>query len=207
SVKSKCAHPENVKILQIDLENTHELFEKSKVAIKLFGHIDILVNNAGISQRSLTTDTKLEVDQRLMNTNYIGTVALSKFILPQMLQMGAGQIVTVTSMAGKYGTPLRSTYAATKHALHGFMDSLVLAYCYDHSGDVGFTESYIAQKFLGAEDKKGFRHPLVDTMSRTGEVITDFEAHYSAWEFNNTSNALFFLPSTDQQRYFKRPQR
>ncbi len=86
---------------------------------------------------------------------------------------------------------------------NGFMDSLVLAYCYDHSGDIGFTESYIAQKFLGAEDKKGFRHPLVDTMSRTGEVITDFEAHYSAWEFNNTSNALFFLPSTDQQRYFK----
>jgi dehydrogenase/reductase SDR family protein 7B len=41
-----------------------------------------------------------------------------------MLQMGAGQIVTVTSMAAKYGTPLRSTYAATKHALHGFMDSL-----------------------------------------------------------------------------------
>ena len=86
---------------------------------------------------------------------------------------------------------------------NGFMDSLNLAYCYDNSGDVGFTESYIGQKFLGAEDKKGFRHPLVDTMSRTGEVITDFEAHYSAWEFNNTSNPLYFLPSTDQQRYAK----
>lgn len=86
---------------------------------------------------------------------------------------------------------------------NGFMDSLNIAYCYDHSGDVGFTDSYIGQKFLGAEDKKGFRHPDIDTMSRTGEVIPDFDIHYSAWEFNNTSNALYFLPSTDQQRYLK----
>lgn len=86
---------------------------------------------------------------------------------------------------------------------NGFMDSLSLSYCYDHSGDVGFTESYIGGKFLGAEDKKGFRHPMVDTMSRTGEVITNFNVHYSAWEFNNTSNPLYFLPSTDQQRYAK----
>ena len=86
---------------------------------------------------------------------------------------------------------------------NGFMDSLNLAYCYDNSGDIGFTESYAGQKFLGGEDKLGFRHPSIDTLSNTGQFNDDFKSHYSAWEFNNTSNALYFLPSTDQQRYSK----
>ncbi|MCB9246786.1 MAG: hypothetical protein H6606_10200 [Flavobacteriales bacterium] len=77
---------------------------------------------------------------------------------------------------------------------NGYLDSLQLAYCYDHSGDVGFTESYIGQKFLGAEDKNGFQHPTI----RSG-----FKAHYNAWEFNNTSNPVFFLPATEQARYTK----
>lgn len=77
---------------------------------------------------------------------------------------------------------------------NGFLDSLHLAYCYDHSGDVGFTESYIGQKFLGAEDKDGFQHP---------DVKPWFKAHYNAWEFNNTSNPVFFLPATEQARYAK----
>lgn len=77
---------------------------------------------------------------------------------------------------------------------NGYLDSLFLAYCLDASGDLGFTESYVGQKFLGAEDKNGFLHPAAQSF---------FKAHYNAWEFNNTSNPVFFLPSTEQGRYAK----
>lgn len=75
---------------------------------------------------------------------------------------------------------------------NGYIDSLQMAYCYDHSGDVGFTNSYISQKFLGAEDKFGFHHPNVDSM---------FEANYNAWQFNNPGTGIFQQPAGTNQQF------
>ena len=83
-----------------------------------------MINNAGISQRSLVKDTSIEVDKRIMNINYLGTVALTKAMLPHFIEKNNGHFVVITSIVGKIGTPLRSSYAASKHALHGFFDSL-----------------------------------------------------------------------------------
>lgn len=89
---------------------------------------------------------------------------------------------------------------------NGYMDSLDLAYCYDHSGDEGFTDSYIAQKFLGAEDKYGFHHGSLDSSFNPqtgvweGDSLSD---HYNAWTFQGTSDPIFFFPSNDQGRYRK----
>ncbi len=77
---------------------------------------------------------------------------------------------------------------------NGFMDSLVMAYCYDHSGDVGFTNTYIAQRFLGAEDKFGFHHPLVDST---------FYPNYNAWSFDDAGTGIFQGPGVDNDRYNK----
>ena len=88
------------------------------------GKIDILINNGGVSQRSLVSETSLDVDKKLMAINYFGTVALTKAVLPSMLTHHLGHIVTITSLTGKFGTQYRSSYAASKHALHGFFDSL-----------------------------------------------------------------------------------
>ena len=88
------------------------------------GKVDILINCGGISQRGKAMDTPLVVDKRLMDVNFFGTVALTKALLPSMLTHQLGHIVTVTSLTGKFGSPLRSAYAASKHALHGFFDSL-----------------------------------------------------------------------------------
>jgi len=129
-VKQKCLelnsslNDDDIKVLTLDLEQTQELNDKASQAIKLFGAVDILINNGGISQRSLAFETSVEVDERLMKINYIGTVALTKAVLPTMVKAKRGQIVTVSSMVGKFGTPYRSGYAASKHAIHGFMDSL-----------------------------------------------------------------------------------
>ncbi|MCS6930469.1 MAG: SDR family oxidoreductase [Saprospiraceae bacterium] len=92
--------------------------------LRQVGKVDIVIHCSGISQRSLAVETSLEVDKRLMNVNYFGTVALTKALLPSMLMHQLGHIVVVSSLTGKFGTPLRSGYAASKHALHGFFDSL-----------------------------------------------------------------------------------
>lgn len=123
-VKSQCQNQERIRILPLDLEKIDELDAKAKAAQEFFGRVDILINNGGISQRSLAMETELEVFSRLMTINYLGSVALSKALLPGMVKRGQGLHVAVTSLVGKFGTPLRSGYSASKHALHGFYDSL-----------------------------------------------------------------------------------
>jgi short-subunit dehydrogenase len=114
----------SVLVQPLDLAQQDTLAGIVEKVLGQVGKIDILVNNGGISQRALALDTTLEVDKKLMNVNYFGTVALTKSVLPGMLTHQLGHIVTITSLTGKFGTPYRSSYAASKHALHGFFDSL-----------------------------------------------------------------------------------
>lgn len=111
-------------ILPLDLADYKKMPDIAVEAIEKFGKIDILINNAGLSQRSLAMDTDIEVDKRLMDIDFIGTVALTKAILPYMIRNGGGHIAVVSSLMGIFGGPMRSSYAAAKHALHGFFDSL-----------------------------------------------------------------------------------
>lgn len=123
-VKHVCKNPEFIKVLPLDLEDYSSFEGKVTEAINWSGRIDIIVNNGGISQRSLASETLIEVDKRIMDVNYLGTIALTKAILPHFIENKIGQFVVTTSIVGKIGTPLRSSYAASKHALHGFFDSL-----------------------------------------------------------------------------------
>jgi len=123
-VRNACKTPDRVKILPLDLVDFSSFDEKVKTAISLFGNIDILINNGGISQRSFAIETALKVDQQIFDVNYFGTIALTKILLPYFVAKKNGQIIVISSIMGKLGTPLRSAYAASKHALHGFFDSL-----------------------------------------------------------------------------------
>lgn len=114
----------SVQVEPLDLGVQESIPPVVEKVLKRVGKIDILINNGGISQRALALDTALDVDKRLMNVNYFGTVALTKAVLPGMLTHQLGHIVTITSLTGKFGSPYRSSYAASKHALHGFFDSL-----------------------------------------------------------------------------------
>lgn len=114
----------SIMVQPLDLEK-HEIIPAIvETVLNKVGKVDILVNNGGISQRALAKETTLEVDKKLMAVNYFGTVALTKALLPTMLMHQLGHIVTITSLTGKFGSPYRSSYAASKHALHGFFDSL-----------------------------------------------------------------------------------
>jgi dehydrogenase/reductase SDR family protein 7B len=123
-VKTNCKSPVNIHVLPLDLENTASLADKAADALRIYGHIDVLINSGGISQRSLALETTVETEQRLMNINFWGTVVLSKAVLPNMIANGGGKIVCISSLVGKFGTRLRSGYSASKHALHGYFDSL-----------------------------------------------------------------------------------
>ncbi len=114
----------DIRILPLDLSLSETLQVTTEAAIQLFGRVDILIHCGGITQRSLAKDTSLEVDRRLMEVDYFGAVALTKYLLPHFLARRSGHFVVITSVLGIIGTPWRSGYAAAKHALHGFFDSL-----------------------------------------------------------------------------------
>lgn len=119
-----CANQNNIKILPLDLEDYENVGKEAETALSFFGSIDVLINNGGISQRSLAIETPISVDKKIIDVNYFGTVALTKAILPHMVNKKSGQIAVTSSVVGKYGSPVRTSYAASKHAVHGFFDSL-----------------------------------------------------------------------------------
>lgn len=133
-VKGNCGinSQATIAILPLDLEQSAALNISAEAAIQVFGHVDVLINNGGISQRSFVADTSMAVFRRLMEVNYFGTIALTKYLLPHFIHRGQGHFVNISSLTGKFGTPYRSGYAASKHALHGFFEALRAEHHKDH---------------------------------------------------------------------------
>lgn len=123
-VKDNCHTDTEIMILPLDVADFESIPTAVVKAVATFGNIHILINNAGLSQRALIKDTAFEVDQKIMNINYLGTVAMTKAVLPVMLEQGFGNIAVISSVMGKVSVPYRSAYAASKHALHGYFDAL-----------------------------------------------------------------------------------
>jgi short-subunit dehydrogenase len=124
-VKQNCKKNQlNIHVLTLDLEQTESLYDKAQDALRIYGWVDIIIHCGGISQRATALETPLEIAQKIMNTNYWGTVALTQAIVPSMIEKGSGHVVVISSLMGKFGTRLRSSYSASKHALHGYFDSM-----------------------------------------------------------------------------------
>ncbi|TVQ46377.1 MAG: SDR family oxidoreductase [Gammaproteobacteria bacterium] len=124
AVRAACSTPARHHLLALDLEDADALPARAAEAERLAGPIDILVNNAGLSLRGRIAETDIAVDRRIMEVNYFGSIGLTKALLPGMLARGRGQVVVVSSIVGHISTPMRSAYAASKHALHGWFDAL-----------------------------------------------------------------------------------
>ena len=125
-LKSQLVNPENHLVIPLDLEHSEAFPSLAEKVITHFGRIDILVNNGGISQRATAAETSMEVNRKVMEIDFFGNVALTKAVLPYMQAQKSGQILVISSIAGKFGFFLRSSYSAAKHALHGFYESLSL---------------------------------------------------------------------------------
>jgi short-subunit dehydrogenase len=123
-VRRACARPNEHVVLPLDLTRGETFSAAVAAVLAQCGRIDVLVNNGGVSQRALAVDATETVERALRAVDYFGPVALTKSVLPAMRARRAGHIVVVSSVMGYLGTPGRSTYAAAKHALHGYFDSL-----------------------------------------------------------------------------------
>lgn len=154
-VREACANPGEVAILSLDLSEPEAMPQRVEEALSVYGHVDVLVNNAGLSQRSLIRETDMAVYEQLIRVNYLGTVALTKALLPAFLQRGKGHYAVVTSLMGRFGSPYRSGYCGAKHALHGFFDVLRM----EHEKDgirvslicPGFVDTDVARNALTAD--------------------------------------------------------
>ena len=117
-----------VSILPYDLtclDGIEALTDKAWEALK---GIDIVMLNAGISQRTNVEDTSMEMVRKIMEINYFAPVAIAKCLLPKMVGRGYGKIAVTTSIAGRFGFPLRCGYSSSKFALYGFFETLQAEY-------------------------------------------------------------------------------
>ena len=124
NVRSSLANPERHIVCRVDLADQESIYDLHETLSKKNLQIDILINNGGVSQRAFALDTQSDVERSLMEVNFFGTVTLSKLFARSMLKRKAGHIVVISSVVGKFGCPLRSSYSASKHALHGYFESL-----------------------------------------------------------------------------------
>ena len=119
------ARGSSVRVISLDMSDTTSIIGTAKKIINDGEKISGLYQFAGISQRSLVIETPIENDRKIMEVNFFGVVALTKSVLPHMIENGGGQLAATSSLVGKFGFQYRSAYSASKHALHGFFESLV----------------------------------------------------------------------------------
>lgn len=174
-VKNQCLNAEHVEVLTLDLADYKSMKPIVDTAISLFGKVDILINNGGISQRSPIIDTSIEVDKKLMDIDYLGTVALSKALLPHFVAHQSGHYVVISSLMGKFSSHYRSAYCGAKHALHGFFDALRLEHDKDHIKVTmicpGFVNTNVARNALTAD---GSQQVYQDEMTENGLDVDVF---------------------------------
>ena len=122
-VRENLPRPDEAIVVPLDMTQPDQ-FAEAAARVHRYGGIDWMVHNAGRSQRSLALDTAPENERALIETNYFGPVGLTRAVLPEMIARGCGQIVVISSVLGHFSIPRRSSYCASKHALHGYFNSL-----------------------------------------------------------------------------------
>jgi short-subunit dehydrogenase len=142
-VKKNCVSSEDIFVLPVDLTRQADIEIKAGLVLDKWGGIDYLIHNAGMAARDLVVNTDMSVFRLVMDTNYFGPVALTKAVLPSMLHAKKGHVVVVSSLSGKFGVPKLSAYAGSKHALHGFFESLRA-----EIGKTGISISFIIPGFI-----------------------------------------------------------
>ena len=150
-------------ILPCDLGDPAAVEGLAEKAWDAFQGIDTVYLNAGISQRTTVEDTSMEMVRKMMEINYFAPVAIAKALLPRMLERGGGHIAVTTSIAGRFGFPLRCGYSSSKFALYGFFETLQAEYA-----DKGIKVTLVCPGRVKtnisfyALDKGGERHGQLD---------------------------------------------
>lgn len=115
---------DRVLALSLDVTEAGQIRESVRAATDTFGRIDVLVNNAGYGYQSSIEEGEEDKVRAQFDANVFGLFALTRAVLPVMRSQRSGHILNITSVAGFVGFPASGYYAATKHAVEGFSDSL-----------------------------------------------------------------------------------
>ena len=154
-VRDRCPQPEKHHVRPLDLAEPASLQAAADAVHETVGPVDVLVNNAGIAHHGPAATTEMETTRRVLEINLLGAVQLTKAVLPSMIERQRGHVAVVSSVAGKVGVPELAAYAASKHALHGWFDSLRAEVHDDNIGVTiacpGFVQTSIAEHMSTAD--------------------------------------------------------
>jgi short-subunit dehydrogenase len=149
--------PEKSGVIALDLTDEESIAQATAQYEAQFKQIDVLIHSGGISQRSLALDTTSESTELILKSNFLGQIPITQYAAKKMIAQHSGKIVVITSFTGKWGFYLRSSYAASKHALHGYYDSLRMEIENDgvqiHLITPGFIATDISKNALDAHGK------------------------------------------------------
>ncbi|XP_018325407.1 dehydrogenase/reductase SDR family member 7 [Agrilus planipennis] len=130
-VKQKCLEisnglltSEDVLILQMDMLDIKSHQKYFDLAVQHFGNVDILFNNAGRSQRATWENIELDIHKQLFELNVFSVVNLTSIAVRYFNSKGSGHVAVTSSLAGVVGVPFSGSYTGSKHAIHGFFNSL-----------------------------------------------------------------------------------
>ena len=173
-VQSKTSRPEQVDIILLDLASEASVKEAIRSCFEKHERVDMLFNNGGISQRADALETPTDVERQIMEINFFSNILLSKAVASVMKENGGGHIIVTSSLMGKWGFFLRSSYAASKHALHGYYDCMRMEV--EHYGIqiTLLTPGFIASEIsLHALDSSGKATGAMDNNQATGMSTAD----------------------------------
>ncbi|MCY7915152.1 SDR family NAD(P)-dependent oxidoreductase [Bacillus haynesii] len=139
------------RIIVLDVSRTDEI----EAAFQEAGPVDILVNNAGFGIFESALDASLEDMKAMFEVNVFGLIACTKMALPHMIKQDKGHIINIASQAGKLATPKSSLYAATKHAVLGYSNSLRMELAETGVNVTTVNPGPIQTDFFKTADKKG----------------------------------------------------
>jgi NAD(P)-dependent dehydrogenase (short-subunit alcohol dehydrogenase family) len=121
---SRVTRLEGVTFLDLDVARDSSVTAAVGRVVERFGRIDVLVNNAGMGAIGAVEETTVAQAQEIFNVNVFGVMRMVKEVLPHMRAQGRGRIITVSSVVGFLPSPYMAAYAASKHAIEGYSESL-----------------------------------------------------------------------------------
>jgi NAD(P)-dependent dehydrogenase (short-subunit alcohol dehydrogenase family) len=124
TVRRNTEQTSSVNYLTMDLTDTASIRKAVSVVLEKEGRIDILINNAGMHTGGPIETSPIENIKLQMDTNFMGTVNLTREVLPVMRKQGGGTIINFSSIGGLMGLPFQGYYSAAKFALEGFSEAL-----------------------------------------------------------------------------------